>query len=279
MKLEVYHPQGFLKNVVESITYLSGNGTGVAFQRMYQVIIINLGTNFSVSPLYAAAPKTNEHTDTVWINGKQEAPLMIENHGITEMYVIGMRSGMLPYLADLPALETNDLAVGAEHWTSKEIFNLREQLLASTDIHAGFVLIEKYLTELLLQKDLSNLNKIQWLDKAMNTSTVGEICQSLGVSRKKLRSETQHYFGGSVKNIQGIIRFNETLASIAANDHHSLSSLHDYYDQSHFINDFKARCGITPLQYKKLCQQYPDIKYTPNFIPVQRETFLQFISG
>jgi predicted enzyme related to lactoylglutathione lyase len=29
----------------------------------------------------------------------------------------------------------------------------------------------------------------------------------------------------------------------------SLSAVHDYYDQAHFINDFKARAGITPLQW------------------------------
>jgi len=40
----------------------------------------------------------------------------------------------------------------------------------------------------------------------------------------------------------------------------------------------KARSGITPLQYKKLCLNHPAIKYTPNFISMQRETFLQFIS-
>ena len=278
MKLEVYFPRGILKDFVESITFLSGGGTGVAFQRMYQVIIINLGNNFGVSGLYVSSTTKKECTDTIWINGKQETTYMLENSGVTEMYAIGIREGMLPYLADLPAIETNDLAVGAENWTSKDIFNLREQLLGCTDIYAGFLLIEKYLTGLLLKKDYSELQKIKWLGKAMHTSTVNEICQSLGVTRKRLRSETQHYFGGSVKNIQGILRFNNTLSEIAHNSHKPLSAVHDYYDQAHFINDFKARAGITPLQYKRLCLQIPAIKHTPNFIPLQRETFLQFIS-
>jgi AraC-like DNA-binding protein len=278
MNFKIFFPQGLLKDFVESITFLSGSGTGVAFQRMYQVIIINLGTNFSVSDVYTPGSEKKEHTGTIWINGKQEIPRMIENGGITEMYVIGLKQGVLPYFANLPAIETNDLAVDAENWTSREIFNLREQLLACADINAGFLLIEKYLVNLLLKKDLSHLEKIKWLGKAMHTHTVGEICQSLGATRKRLRSETQHYFGDSVKNIQGIIRFNNTLYDIANNTHESLSALHNYYDQSHFINDFKARSGITPLQYKRLCRQFPAIKYTPNFIPIQKETFLQFIS-
>lgn len=278
MDLKVYFPTGILKNFVDSITYLSGDGTGVAFQRMYQVIIINMGTNFGVSGVYDARPAKKEQTETIWINGKQEVPLMIENTGTTKMYAIGIRGGMLPYLASLPAQETNDLAVGAQNWTSQEIYSLREQLLECNDVTAGFVLIEQYLTKQLLRKDFSSLEKIKWLDNAMNTYSVDDLCRTLGVTRKKLRSEAQHYFGGSVKSLQGIIRFNNTLHDMANNQNRPLSAIDDYYDQAHFINDFKARAGITPLQYKKLCLRYPAIKYTPNFIPVTLETFLQFIS-
>ena len=279
MPFKYYTPRGLLNNFVEFITFMDTHGTGIAFQRTNQVIIINLGANFSTSDVYTASPGKKEVTDTVWINGKQGSTFMLENAGTMAMYAIGLKPGMLPYLVNLPAMETNNLAVGAENWTSKEIFNLREQLLACKDIQHGFLLIEKYLTGLLIKKDLPHLQKVQWLATAIRTSSVHEICRALGVTRKKLRSDTQHYFGDSVKNIQGILRFNNTLAAIAHHSHQPLSAVHDYYDQAHFINDFKARAGITPLQYKKLCLQYPEIKYTPNFIPLQRETFLQFISG
>ena len=279
MHFEAHTIKGMLNNFVEYIMFMSGSGTGIAFQRVQQTIIINMGSHFRTSDIYVPVIKANEHTDTVWINGKQEIPFMLEHDGIMSMYVIGLKPGMLPWLADLPAIETNDLAVGAENWGTREIYTLREQLLGCPDIRAGLVLIEQYLEKLLQKKDFTHLDKIKWLGNAINTHTVDEICRSLGVTRKKLRSEAQYYFGDSLKNIQGIARFNNTLHGIAHHAHQSLSSVHTYYDQSHFINDFKARCGITPLQYKKLCRQYPEIKYTPNFIPLQRETFLQFISG
>lgn len=281
MQFEVYIPKGILKDFVESVIFLGGNdiGNGIAFQRMQQTIIINLGTNFGASDIYTAMPRRKGTTSTVWINGKQEIPFLLENNGVTAMYAIGIRPGRLPWLADLPAIETNEETVGAENWTSKEIFNLREQLLACADVNDGFLLIEQYLTRQVLKKDLTGLDKIKWLDKAIHINSVEQICQSLGVTRKKLRSEAQYYFGGPVKNIQGILRFNNILSAIAHNSGQPLSSLHEYYDQAHFINDFKARSGITPLQYRKLCRRYPVIRQTPNFLPLSRETFLQFISG
>jgi len=280
MNIVSYFPKGILKDLVDSILFLSGPGaaTGIAFQRMHQVIIINMGGNYTVSDIYAKDPVIKECTDTIWINGKQEIPFMLDNRGEAAMYAIGIKLGMLPFFADLPAIETNDITVGAEHWTSKAIFHLREQLMDCAEVRDGFLLIEAYLTRLLMKRDLAAVEKIRWLDKAIRNVTVEEICRSLGVTRKRLRSDAQYYFGGSVKNIQGIIRFNRTLADIAKNAHHTLSSVHEYYDQSHFINDFKARCGITPLQFKKLCLMHPAIKVTPNFISMQRETFLQFIS-
>lgn len=279
MTLEVYHPKGYLQNVVDSITWLSGGGTGIAFQRVYQTIIINMGSDFTVTDVYNGQSVRQDLHDTIWINGKQEKTFMLENTGITAMYVIGLKYGMLPWLADLPAIETNELSVGASHWAPPAIFDLREQLLECGDIHQGFALIEQYLTRLLLKKDLADHAKITWLSQAIHTSPVEEICRTLGVTRKKLRSETQHYFGDSVKNLQGILRFNHTLYNIAHAPHQTLSALHTYYDQSHFINDFKARAGITPLQYKRLCRLYPGIQHTPNFISMNRETFLQFCSG
>ncbi|MBO9564139.1 MAG: AraC family transcriptional regulator [Niastella sp.] len=278
MPLQFHAPGGILKDFIAYITFMDTHGTGVAFQRPDQVIIINMGSRFSTSDVYTQTAPGKEVTDTIWMNGKQNHSFMLENAGVMAMYAIGLKPGMLPYLASLPAIDTNDQAVGAENWTSKEIYNLREQLFGCNNVQEGFALIEKYFTNLVIQQDFTHLAKTKWLAAAIQTTSVQEICRILGVTRKKLRADTQHYFGDSVKNIQGILRFNSTLAAIANNSHQTLTAIHDYYDQAHFINDFKARSGITPLQYKKLCQQYPEIKYTPNFIPLQRETFLQFIS-
>jgi AraC-like DNA-binding protein len=291
VNIQAYIPNGPLKEFVHSIHFINGkeSGTGIAFPRMQQVIIINLGTRFSTSDIYApqASAVVRETSSTVWINGKQDDPFLLGNPGVTAMYAIGLKLGMVPYLANLPAIETNNLALGAENWSSYGIFELQEQLLECESVTAGFLLIENYLLSLLGKRDFSDLERVKWLGRAMHTQTVGDICRHLGMTRKRLRSEARHYFGGSVKNIQGIIRLNRTLTTIAAattgtgakEANGSLSSLHEYFDQAHFIHDFKARTGITPLQYRRLCRQFPFIAQTPNFIALPGETFLQFISG
>jgi AraC-like DNA-binding protein len=297
MTVRSYPVRDVLGEFVESIHFLSGKemGTGVAFPRMHQVIIINLGSAFRTADVYRLEAPPRAACDGIWINGKQDKPFQLTNDGVTSMYAIGLKLGMVPYFAGLPAIETNNMTVGAEDWgtgsrlRASEIALLREQLMECS-VEEGFVLIEQYLHSLVRGSDLSRLRKVQWLGAAMYSRPVEEMCRVLGVTRKRLRNEAQYYFGDSVKNIQGIIRLNQMLGKIAATTigdggprglgaAETLSALHVYFDQSHFIRDFKARTGITPSQYRLLCRNFPLIGRTPNFLPMTRETFLQFISG
>lgn len=273
--MQHYIPKGPLKEFVDAIFYISGDsmGTGVAFPRMHQVIIINLANNFNVSDIYNSKASITEFSHTVWVNGMHDEPFMLGNNGGTAMYAIGVKLGMLPFFSSIPTSESSGSALDAWHWSDKSIFTLREQLL-ETDIQSGFRLIEQYLLRIVRNSKFHELEKLKWLGKVIYSHSVAEIGRALGASRKAMRQHALHHFGSSIKNIQGLIRFNQTLSMIAHHSDQTLSSLHEYYDQSHFINDFKARTGITPFQYKKLCQEFPIIKYTPNFLPMTREQFL-----
>ena len=294
MVFQSHRITGVLAEFVDYIVFMGGDGmgNGVAFPRMNQTIIVNLGSAFGTSDVYRGGSLRGQ-VDGIWINGKQDETFLLENRGTTAMYAIGLKLGMVPYFAGLPAMETNNQAVVAEDWgvgsrlRTSEIAALRERLL-ERPVAEGFGLIEAYLLSLVRGSDLSALWKVRWLGRAMYTRSVHQLCGDLGVTRKRLRGEAQYYFGDAVKNIQGIIRLNQTLGNIARATvgeepgrvpQASLSALHDYFDQSHFIRDFKARTGITPLQYRRLCRQFPLIARTPNFLPLTRETFLQFISG
>ena len=280
MEIQAHIPQGPLKDFVVSIHYLSGSGigTGVALQRLNQVIIFNLGTDFTATDIHTGLARQEAHTGSVWVNGKQETPFMLGNAGRTAMYAVTLRAGMLPYFVGLPASETNELAVGVEHWKTRHIQEVHGRLMEEADIQQGFRYIEDCLMAQLRGADLSNLARVQWLSQAMYGASVAEIGGALGASRKRLREEALYSFGGSIKGLQGIIRFNQTLAAIAGDGGQRLSRLHDYYDQSHFISDFKARSQMTPLQYRRLCARYPYIRHTPNFMAITRETFLQFLA-
>lgn len=71
----------------------------------------------------------------------------------------------------------------------------------------------------------------------------------IGLSNRQLRRLFHRYVGGSVKTFSKIIRFQNVLkASIADNMMPGVTSFYDagYYDQAHFIREFRTLYGSTP---------------------------------
>lgn len=273
--IRLFQPEGPLKNVVSTILYMEGLGTGLALQRVYQNILINIGDPFYTSDPYAdAAARTT--SAGVWINGKHERPFMLENPGRAAFYVLAVKPGMLAGLIDLPVCETNEKALPAESWTSHNLQELRESLSESDNPEANFSSIEALFTRMLVPSKLPDARIIDYINRSMETDTVEDMCGRLGYSRKWVWLTVTKAFGSSLKNMQGIIRFNQHLATIAAAPEAPLPGLHTFYDQAHFVNDFKRRTGMPPKHYQLLCRRFPDTRLHPNFIDIRRETFLQF---
>ena len=70
--------------------------------------------------------------------------------------------------------------------------------------------------------------------------------------------------GLTPKGFLKIIRFQKAIKEIAASkkaDWTGIAYDSGYYDQAHFINDFKAFSGYTPEQY--LRKQYDHLNYIP----------------
>ncbi len=80
---------------------------------------------------------------------------------------------------------------------------------------------------------------------------VTEFAADVGLSERSLERLCNRAFGFSPKRLLRRQRFLRTLAEIGDRLDQPLSTLLDgsYYDQSHFIREFRAYMGMTPLAY------------------------------
>ena len=114
---------------------------------------------------------------------------------------------------------------------------------------------------------------IKWLKKANNTKlnttnllsdfiieeinqnpslSIKELVGKTGYTRKHLAECFQEEAGMTIKKYQKIGRINNVLKHIDTQDQISWSKLvfeNGFYDQSHFIKDFKRFTGMTPSEY------------------------------
>lgn len=84
------------------------------------------------------------------------------------------------------------------------------------------------------------------------------LSESLYTTPKTLERKFSHYIGKSTKQVIKLMRFQDVLSDFKPSRIMNLSEFahqKGYFDQSHFIHDFKSYTGYTP---KEFAQKYPD---------------------
>jgi AraC-like DNA-binding protein len=86
---------------------------------------------------------------------------------------------------------------------------------------------------------------------------IEELSSLACLSRKQFERIFLEYIGISPKQYLKIIRFQSSIFLKSKNEDISLTELayeSGYYDQSHFINEYRKMTGITPKQFFLDCQ-------------------------
>ncbi|MFM9945949.1 MAG: helix-turn-helix domain-containing protein, partial [Bacteroidia bacterium] len=82
--------------------------------------------------------------------------------------------------------------------------------------------------------------------------TTDELSNQLDIHRRQLERKFSSIIGLSPKQLSKIIRIQSTLKMMANNQFTSLTSVAyegNYYDQAHFIKDFKEFTGMSPKMF------------------------------
>lgn len=156
-------------------------------------------------------------------------------------------------------LMNQDLKV-EDIWNDKnECRIMLEKMEASTSGEQMVKIFEEYFLKL-VTKRVKQTNAYLPLFLKYNSS-LEDFSKELGYSRRWIQNEYKEIFGLSFKELHSNMRFLKTLqtieymASSNQNINFSLLALEcHYYDQAHFIKEFKKYSGMTPKEY--ITQKY-----------------------
>ena len=93
---------------------------------------------------------------------------------------------------------------------------------------------------------------------AKNFSDAESLYNFIGFSPSQAQRIFKKHYGLTPKKILSIIRFQHCLAELLQESPEKMSLLNSYYDQSHFISDFKRNIGLTPIEFINLKNQRRD---------------------
>ena len=145
------------------------------------------------------------------------------------------------------------------------------QIREQKNINKKIEVIEKFLLKQIAKNTakMAVLKPIAYLSKvvfenvratASPTLELQKICLGLGFSDRYLRRIFSEHVGVSPKTYLGIMRFQQSLALLEANESYTAIAFRcGYFDQAHFNKEFKNYTGITPTAYSNLKAQYETI--------------------
>jgi AraC-like DNA-binding protein len=156
----------------------------------------------------------------------------------------------------VPAHETADCDVPLEALIGpRPTAALREQLLESDTADAALEAIESTLLQLWTAKTIhpAVTFALDAIDRAPDTTSIAAVTDTVGMSAKRFIERFKTEVGMTPKRYCRVRRFQRALASAhgpAGVDWTQVALDCGYFDQAHFIHDFKSFAGVTPTAYQ-----------------------------
>lgn len=260
---DIYYPTGEIeKTFINNIWRLSESDL-----HKRKEIILPKGT---VEIIFNFADKINyfspslhisKKLPTVFVNGINFKPFELIKTGRQEFLGIQLNSLGLRQLFNISAKEFNNCVYEGKEICS-QLDNLANELFYKKTFNQQVEIILAWILEKIPSNNLQySVNRVQKLMsyKCLHNLTVKKLSEEICLSDRQLRRFSQDWLG---MNTEEFILYNKYLNCLQLL-HHSKQTLTEigleagYYDQSHFIREFKSYTDLTPKQYREANTDLP----------------------
>lgn len=130
--------------------------------------------------------------------------------------------------------------------------NIQEGFRQSSNIEAFVKFMDTQFCAMLQPLDNQAIYHIQQqIEKKYGVIDLDSIVHEIGYSKRQIQRMFQEQLGTNMKTYARIMRINKAVQLLHTTSLSFSEIAHEvgYYDQAHFIHDFKKTCEITPTQY------------------------------
>lgn len=164
-------------------------------------------------------------------------------------FFVEFKPGGLGYFTDVPQWELTDKVVPLDD-TAPRLNALACRLAEScADLDEFAYTLDQALAALVPEPG-GFLPMLRRLSMEHGTAAVGELADYTGYSRRHLGRLFKEGTGLSAKSFSRVLRVNEAVRRLsAAPSFTALAQDLGYFDQSHFIHDFRSVTSVSPTEY------------------------------
>lgn len=136
---------------------------------------------------------------------------------------------------------------------------LQEEVVLSNNVQEKIKVIEKYLSS---YTNYTNKNSLRHIFPSIEIEADYLKTVDFGITKRRLEQRFKNEIGISPKHFLRTLRINAVIEKMKIKDSQTLTHLaleNNYYDQSHFIKDFKQFTGLSPTHFLKSINPNGDI--------------------
>mgnify|MGYP002777099159 CR=1 FL=1 len=256
MKPQIFEPSDELKEFVMCYWNLEGDKESTPVKNT----IVPDGTMkliFHYEDTYKHHPRNGESIvlPKCFLIGQLTQPYVVEPLGVTGSFVVRFHpNGFLPFTT-IPIKDMENTAVPIDKLFGNEGAEVGKNILHANDTSERINLIEKFLLKRLTDKktiDFVVKSTIETILEANGKFTVNEFSHEMNINRRKLTRKFSSAIGLSPKQLAKIIRIQAALKTLLVKKVASFTELayeNEYFDQAHFIKEFKEFTGLTPKDF------------------------------
>lgn len=171
---------------------------------------------------------------------------------------VRFRPGMSALFIRVPGTELVDQRIPLHDIWGPKANQLHKQLsncsvpefIARTETH----LIEQVDARPKGQPSFNSTQRVlSWAEEQHGVVRVDDLADLAGLSARQFRRVCLELTGLTPKQLCRTIRFRHAAAQVMNSSHRGWASTaldHGFYDQPHFINEFRALSGLTPSEYR-----------------------------
>lgn len=263
MRFQIFKPVGFLANFVKEYCFMEADAhEGAVVERVIPTEHVQLMFHYKDPFIVYKSPKEILQQPRSIVSGLTDSYFDVSTNGDTGVVFISFYPEGACNFFDFPLSEIGNQSIDLKDVFYSTCRELEEKLFETVNFGQRITLIERFLQKnykpipvydkLLIEKSIEQIKHFN------GNTTVSELSEILAVTTKSLERKCSKYLGKPTKQVIQLFRFQSILQDFSKDKNASITDRayrNGYFDQSHFIKDFKKYCGYTPGEF---LEKYPD---------------------
>ena len=253
-----YHPPAPLSAYVDLLWYYAGFQREHAKERLLPTGTVDLVINLREDEVRTYDPddtsRCQRYPGSVVV-GVHSRYFVLDTTEQNDVIGIHFRpGGAFPFLAP-PADAFHNAHVDLQAVWGSEAVLIRERLLEATTPEARFAVLEQALLARLRRSPEPHdavLHALRCIDRAPQLGTIASLTERIGLRPKRFIQLFTQQVGLTPKLYCRVRRFQRVIGAVNQRrevDWADVAAGCGYYDQAHFIRDFRAFSGLNPGAY------------------------------